>query len=592
MDLFDMKVFLDNLVDTFSIVLDLDCTIINANPIKRVSGTGVYKENFYENNWQNSYAIKVIEEKKPYVVVDTTDHTWSKVGENLNYYSVVLHPISVDNIVKGVIALASLNKRQQDIIKEKLNELPNYLEKISQLISAKFEQEILLNKFTFVNNQLSTVFESVTDGLILYSKEDKVLQINDRAKSILQYDNTIVYEKLLAKIFKVGDYVIDNKENVEKQVYLNVLGQNYSIMVKAILSCNDNLHSSLIIINDFKEIQEMITQNDHEINSYALDSIVGNDTEIKKLIEKINIIANNASNILLLGESGTGKELFARAIHSSSCRHKNPFVALNCAAIPEMLLESELFGYEDGSFTGAKKGGKIGKFLLADRGTLFLDEIGDMPLYLQTKLLRVLDDKKVDRIGSSKLVDVDIHIIAATNKNLEEMVEKKEFRQDLFYRLNVIPFFIPALRERRGDILLLADYFINKYNKRFSKNIIGLSLEVSDILLKYSWPGNVRELENNIEYMVSFEIEKYISIKNIPYKLRNFYFKEPEITSNNESFSESEPEGTLKELLSIREKEIISSIASRYEQPLTLENIKEICNKLHISVASFYRKYK
>lgn len=592
MDLFDMKVFLDNLVDTFSIVLDLDCTIINANPIKRVSGTGVYKENFYENNWQNSYAIKVIEEKKPYVVVDTTDHTWSKVGENLNYYSVVLHPISVDNIVKGVIALASLNKRQQDIIKEKSNELLNYLEKISQLISAKFEQEILLNKFTFVNNQLSTVFESVTDGLILYSKEDKVLQINDRAKSILQYDNTIVYEKLLAKIFKVGDYVIDNKENVEKQVYLNVLGQNYSIMVKAILSCNDNLHSSLIIINDFKEIQEMITQNDHEINSYALDSIVGNDTEIKKLIEKINIIANNASNILLLGESGTGKELFARAIHSSSCRHKNPFVALNCAAIPEMLLESELFGYEDGSFTGAKKGGKIGKFLLADRGTLFLDEIGDMPLYLQTKLLRVLDDKKVDRIGSSKLVDVDIHIIAATNKNLEEMVEKKEFRQDLFYRLNVIPFFIPALRERRGDILLLADYFINKYNKRFSKNIIGLSLEVSDILLKYSWPGNVRELENNIEYMVSFESENYINIKNIPYKLRNFYFKEPEITSNNESFSETETEGTLKEQLSIREKEIISSIASRYEQPLTLENIKEICNNLHISVASFYRKYK
>jgi transcriptional regulator with PAS, ATPase and Fis domain len=592
MDLFDMKVFLDNLVDTFSIVLDLDCTIINANPIRRVSGTGVYKENFYESNWQNSYAIKVIEEKKPYIVIDTTDRTWSKVGENLNYYSVVLHPISVDNIVKGVIVLASLNKRQQHMIKEKSNELLDYLEKISQLISAKFEQEILLNKFTFVNNQLSTVFESVTDGLILYSKEDKVLQINDRAKSILQYNNTIVYEKLLTKIFEVGDYVIDNKENVEKQIYLNVTGQNYSIMIKAILSYNDDLNSSIIIINDFKEIQKIITQNDHEINSYALDSIVGDNTAIKKLKEKINIIANNASNILLLGESGTGKELFARAIHSSSCRRKNPFIAINCAAIPEMLLESELFGYEDGSFTGAKKGGKIGKFLLADRGTLFLDEIGDMPLYLQTKLLRVLDDKKVDRVGSSKLMNVDIHIIAATNKNLEEMVEKKEFRQDLFYRLNVIPFYIPPLRERREDILLLTDYFINKYNKRFSKNIIGINPEVSDILLKYSWPGNVRELENNIEYMVSFESDKYISIKNIPYKLRKFYFKEPAVTSNNESYNEAEPEGTLKELLSIREKEIINSIASRYEQPLTLDNIKEICYKLHISIASFYRKYK
>ena len=590
MDLLDMKVFLDNLVDTFSIVLDLECTIINANPIKRVSGTGIYKENPDNDNWKNSYTIKVIEEKKPYLVIDTTNHSWARVGSNSKYYSVVLYPIAVDNIVKGVIVLASLNKKQQDMIKEKSNELLDYLEKISQLISAKFEQETLLSKFTIVNNQLSTIFESVTDGIVLYSKKGRILQINDRAKKILQYNNTIVYEKLLNNIFEIGDYVIDNKENVEKQIYLNSLGQNYSIMVKALLSYNKELYSSIIILNDFKEIQEMITQNDNEINEYALKNIVGNNFAIKKLIERINVVANNTSNVLLLGESGTGKELFARAIHAISNRRDNPFIAVNCAAIPEMLLESELFGYEDGSFTGAKKGGKIGKFLLADGGTLFLDEIGDMPLYLQAKLLRVLDDKKVDRVGSTKLIDVDVHIISATNKSLEEMVKKKEFRQDLFYRLNVIPLFVPPLRERKDDILLLADYFIDKYNKRLSKNILGLSKDVQEILLKYPWPGNVRELENYLEYMVSFETDKYIQLNNIHYKLKSFYLGEsknlPQYIDNNELNI------SLKERLAIKEKEIIANMASQYEQPLKLKDIKEICEKLKISKATFYRKYK
>ncbi len=592
MDLLDMKVFLDNLVATFSIVLDLECTIINANPIRRVSGTGIYKENPDDSNWQNSYAIKVIEEKKPYLVIDTTSHSWAKVGKNSSYYSVVLYPIAVDNIVKGVIVLASLNKKQQDMIKEKSNELLDYLEKISQLISAKFEQEILLSRFTLVNNQLSTVFESVTDGIVLYSKEGKILQINDRAKAILQYNNTIVYEKLINSIFEIGNFVIENKENVEKQVYLNSLGQNYSIMVKAILSYNDDLHSAIIILNDFKEIQGIITQNDNEINNYALNNIIGNNIAIKKLIEKINMIANNVSNILLLGESGTGKELFARAIHATSNRKDNPFIAVNCAAIPEMLLESELFGYEDGSFTGAKKGGKIGKFLLADGGTLFLDEIGDMPLYLQAKLLRVLDDKKVDRVGSAKLVDVDVHIIAATNKNLEEMVDKKEFRQDLFYRLNVIPLFIPPLRERKDDILLLADYFINKYNKRLGKNILGLNQDVKEVLLKYEWPGNVRELENYLEYMVSFETNKYIQINNMHYKLKSFYLGQDELEPNFVEDKVSDSSLSLKEQIAIKEREIINNMASQYEKPLKLNCVKEICKKLDISVASFYRKYK
>ena len=592
MDLLDMKAFLDNLVDSFKIVLDLECTIINANPIKRVSGTGIYKLNPNEGNWQSSYAIKVIEDKKPLVVIDTTDRNWVKVGKNVDYYSLVLHPIMVNNMVKGVIALASLNKKQQDFIKEKSNDLLNYLDKISQLISAKFEQEKLLNKITLMNNQLSLVFESVTDGIILYSKKGKILQINERAKEILDYDNPIKYSKQVKKISKIANYTIDNSENIEKQIYINANENIYPIMVRSILNSDDEEHKAIILLNDFKEIQSLMTQNDNEINNNALDNIVGNSEEIRKLIERIKIISNNDSNILLLGESGTGKELFARAIHATSDRKDNPFVAVNCAAIPEMLLESELFGYEDGSFTGAKKGGKIGKFILADGGTLFLDEIGDMPLYLQAKLLRVLDDKKIDRVGSSKLVDVDVHIISATNKNLEEMVQKKEFREDLFYRLNVIPLFIPPLRERENDVILLAEYFIKKYNNKFSKKILGLSNEVYEILMKYSWPGNVRELENSIEYMVSFESSNYIQINNLPHKLRSFHFGDDKTGLEYDTKEAYDSTKTLKEQIAIKEKEIIHNLALSYEQPLKLEDIREICEKLDISIASFYRKYK
>lgn len=592
MDLLNMKTFLDNLVDSFKIVLDLECTIINANPIKRVSGTGIYKENPNKGNWQSSYAIKVIEDKKPLVVIDTTDRSWVNVGENVNYYSLVLHPIMVDNMVKGVIVLASLNEKQQDFIKGKSKELLGYLDKISQLISAKFEQEKLMNKITLMNNQLSLIFESVNEGIILYSKKEKVLQINERAKSILNYDNPIKYEKLIKKITRIGNYTIDNSENIEKQIYINAKENSYPIMVRSILIYDDENPKTIIMINDFKEIQNLITQNDGEINNHAIDTIVGKSQEIKKLIEKIKIVSNNDSNILLLGESGTGKELFARAIHATSNRKDNPFIAINCAAIPDMLLESELFGYEEGSFTGAKKGGRIGKFILADGGTLFLDEIGDMPLYLQAKLLRVLDDKKIDKVGSSKLVDVDVHIISATNKNLEEMVQTKEFREDLFYRLNVIPLFIPPLRERGDDVFLLADYFIKKYNNKFSKNIVGISNEAHEVLKNYKWPGNVRELENSIEYMVSFEFDKYIRIKNLPNKLRNFYLGNDYSELEYEDKEEYQPIGTLKEQIAIKEREIIHNLASRYKEPLRLEDIREICDKLDISIASFYRKYK
>lgn len=209
--------------------------------------------------------------------------------------------------------------------------------------------------------------------------------------------------------------------------------------------------------------------------------------------------AETDSNVLLLGESGTGKEIFAHAIHGSSNRANGPFVKINCAAIPRELLESELFGYEAGSFTGARKNGKAGKFEIAHHGTIFLDEIGDMPLYMQVKLLRVIQEREVERVGSSKHRKVDVRIIAATNKNLEDMVKNKSFREDLYYRLNVMSISIPPLRVREGDIQLLSSYFLGRIGRRFNKACSGITSGAMNKLLAYHWPGNIRELQNVIE---------------------------------------------------------------------------------------------
>lgn len=227
-------------------------------------------------------------------------------------------------------------------------------------------------------------------------------------------------------------------------------------------------------------------------------NFIGNSQAVKNVFEMITSVANSKTTVLITGESGTGKELVARLIHNNSDRIKKPFVKINCAAIPDTLLESELFGHKKGSFTGASSD-KIGKFELADNGTIFLDEIGDMNLNLQSKLLRVIQERQFEKIGCNKSVTVDVRIIAATNQNLQKMIGEGAFREDLYYRLNVFPIKIPPLRERKEDIILIAEHFIREFNREFKKNVVKISAEMKNFILNYSFPGNVRELSNMIE---------------------------------------------------------------------------------------------
>jgi len=285
---------------------------------------------------------------------------------------------------------------------------------------------------------------------------------------------------------------------------------------------------------DFEEIHIIISKAVDNLNmkkkiyllekekEYDSNAMIGRNTKMAEIHKKIDILSqNDGVTVLIRGETGTGKELVAEAIHNKSFRKNGPIVKINCGAIPKDLVESELFGHEKSAFTGAVSR-KKGLFEIADGGTVFLDELGEIPLGMQTKLLRFLEERKLKRVGGLQDISVDIRIIAATNKNLEEAIRKKKFREDLYYRLNVVPVNLPPLRDRGEDILLLGEYFLSTYNRKFNKSILGFSDDVKDKLLTYSWPGNVRELKNVIERIVILHNANYIDICHLPVEIRNY----------------------------------------------------------------------
>jgi len=285
-----------------------------------------------------------------------------------------------------------------------------------------------------------------------------------------------------------------------------------------------DMSGAQLLIKKLQETQKELNIYKEEVRQsyqarWYFDDLIGSDNEFMKIKSLAYHLSKTSSTILITGESGTGKELFAHAIHNASNRYLAPFVRINCAALPESLLEAELFGYEEGAFTGARKGGKPGKFELANGGTIFLDEIGDMPLTMQTKLLSVLQERVVERVGGTRLITTNVRVIAATNRELESMVFNKEFRQDLYYRLNVVRLRIPPLRERTADIPIIINELIYRINKQLHTNLFTISARAVQLLQNYSWPGNVRELENILERAINLadmNHDKFLSSRNFP----------------------------------------------------------------------------
>lgn len=469
----------------------------------------------------------------------------------------------------------------------------------------------------------------------LLSIKDNVQKTAEAIASVVGVDVTVTDDSLL-RIAGTGKYKASIGERLNKSgIFAHCLKNNKPYIVRnpnednvcklcgkldclehaeiaSPISINNKVYGVIGLIAFDENQKNLLLKNEESIMSF-LDKmasliafqviekrkIIGNNivTEFNNIIyksakmESVISMAKKASHtdstVLITGESGTGKELFARALHYDSSRKKEAFSAINCSAIPENLFESELFGYEEGAYTGALKGGHPGKFELAHKGTLLLDEIGDMPLNLQPKLLRVLQDGKVMRIGGKGYIDVDVRIIASTNCNLEEKVKNKEFREDLYYRLNVIPINIPPLRDRKEDIEILAEYFVEKFSCKLNKNVESISPDALNIIKNYQWYGNVRELENAIEYAVNMTDKSYIDIDSLPNKLKNI----KDNNCNEYKYSEqcTCESNSIKSIEELERNEIKKAIKL---YGLSNNAVNRICEELGISRASFYRKIK
>lgn len=364
-------------------------------------------------------------------------------------------------------------------------------------------------KLENANNFTETIMDSIDSGILTTDLAGKIIKANRNVADLFGYapeelighkiwDMVEDWDKIKTKILLGQDFT---DENVFVHSRKNKLQLNVSVY--PVLDRQHNLIHMVLVFRDVKQVRRLANKIMGHKAIYTFDKIIGEDPEFRRIIQYAKKIADSRSNVLITGESGTGKELFAQAIHNYSDRHEEPFVALNCGAIPRNLIESELFGYEGGAFTGSKTHGQMGKFQIAEGGTIFLDEIGEMPLDMQIGLLRVLEEGVIRRVGSNQEIVVNVRVIAATNKNLKEEIQKGNFRKDLYYRLNVLPVNLMPLRHRKTDIPLLSSFFMDRISRKLNKKPVEIGSQELKDMLAYDWPGNVRELENFIELMVN-----------------------------------------------------------------------------------------
>ncbi|OAA84016.1 sigma-54-dependent Fis family transcriptional regulator [Clostridium ljungdahlii] len=368
---------------------------------------------------------------------------------------------------------------------------------------------------------LNKIMNSIDFGILAVDNNGIIKAINNSACNMLCINQKDIIDKNAYKVLYNWQYILNELKSgnsyEDKEILYSDKRRRFNLNVYPIRDKSNTVTGMVVTFKDIQNVYNLVNKYTSGSATYTFDDIIGSSEKMIDLKKQLKSISNSPSTVLIQGESGTGKELIAQSIHNDSSRKNNSFIAINCGAIPKNLIESELFGYEDGSFTGAKHGGRAGKFELANDGTLFLDEIGEMPLDMQVNLLRVLQENCITRIGGNRCVKIDIRIIAATNKNLREEIHKGTFREDLYYRLNVIPIYVPPLRERDMDIKILIDYFLKIKAFKLKKPIPIVRPDIYQKLLNYNWPGNVRELENCIENIVnmngntSFNFENSIS---------------------------------------------------------------------------------
>ena len=501
-------------------------------------------------------------------------------------YSTFASPIYINDEIVGVLSAIGLKSDMR-------NNCLGMIATAARAISTEYGSDELNKQIIEKNKYENAIVETLTDGVLIVDKDGFVTFMNQVGGEILCVDvensigkhisDVVDFQPVILNVFKTGKGYIDKEFLVTKRT-----GEKIHF-IKTAVPIKDKDGNIIMVVDTFRKIKrvnKLFNKLNGAYANFSFEDIIGSRIEIKNCISKVKSAATSTSNVLVTGESGTGKELIVQSIHNYSDRREQPFVSINCAAIPRELLEAELFGYEPGSFTGASKKGRMGKFELADGGTIFLDEISEMPVDMQVKLLRVIQERKLTRIGGNHVFDLDVRIIAATNKNLFEQCESGRFREDLYYRIDVLHISLPPLRDRMEDINELVEYFINKLSVDLDKEIIDISTSAMNKIMSYSWPGNVRQLENTIERAVNLcggpvIGEEDIFIENLHEDMMNKSLK-----GNDEYKDDIISENSIEPLEVIEKKAIEKALK------LSGGNITATANLLKVTRNTIYNKIK
>lgn len=570
--LMDIQPTIIRFTKMLSAVLKVDAEVVDAD-LYRIAGTGPYSQFLGKKLNTSSRLFRyIIETKEEKIIIKTqSDPLCADCSsrDDCGETAFLGVPIIANERCIGVISLVAFTEESQQSIKDNASLFSDYIKHIAQLVV-----ENLLEKSDVQPQGLEEVFINLIDnmdqGVLVMNEDNSVKYGNQRA-----LNNLNLTKRDLAEI-KINIRPLANcKNTVDGQQHVISFGTREELLIGQFY----NSHSHKLFLMSF--FQPYHPTMDYETNS-VLSAVIGESQAMRHIKSLMSRVASSPSSVLINGESGTGKEVIANAIHKLSNRSQNPFIAINCAAIPDQLLESELFGYTKGAFTGASSKGRVGLIQAANEGTLFLDEIGDMSLQLQAKLLRVLEAREVMPVGSNKAIPVDIRIISATNRDFSQLIASNEFREDLYYRLNVIPLQLPALREREGDVQLLVKYFLNIHSQKLGVDYPGITKEVMTCLNTYTWPGNVRELSNLVEYLVNIVPDtKPITLDLLPPHLQAIPV-EKTIVFPPQQPNVSVPGVSLENM----ERQQIEDAIKR------LGNRKLVADELGIGIATLYRKLK
>jgi transcriptional regulator with PAS, ATPase and Fis domain len=393
---------------------------------------------------------------------------------------------------------------------------------------AFMECKAAYNEIEIASSYQKAVITSIPEALLAITREGIISLINDNARRLFDSDKRKTEGMHIREFFgEKNDQLLNLIEatsqvtDVEVRIFANHRISEYLLTCNPILTAKHDVIGKIVIFSEIMRAKILATKMMGAKANLYFEDICGENPRFLMTVAQAKMVAQSHSNVLLLGKSGTGKDIFSQAIHNASCRKNGPYIAINCAAIPRDLITTELFGYSEGAFTGSRRGGSPGKFELAEGGTIFLDEIAETPLDLQAVLLRVIEDKSITRIGGKGSQLIDVRIVAATNKDLQEEIRKRTFREDLYYRLNVFAIQMVSLSERPDDIPKLVDYFVKKYETTMGKHINKMDKKIIDIFIAYPWPGNIRELQNVLERMMNYCDTGELTADHIPAEIRD-----------------------------------------------------------------------